>query len=136
MLTYTWRRPRRMGWTNAAWLAGYTGGSRLPVDVREDDDAYQITAAVPGLRAEEVEIQVLDDVVTLRLRRPAEESEESQEQAYLLREIGEGELERSFRLPVAVDPANAEAVVENGMLRLSLPKAETVRPKTIAVTGK
>ena len=136
MLTYTWRRPRRMGWANGASLAGYTGGSRLPVDVREDDEAYQITAAVPGLRAEEVEIQVLDDVVTLRLRRKAEESEESQEQAYLLREIGDGELERSFRLPAAVDPANAEAVVENGMLRLSLPKAETVRPKTIAVTSK
>ena len=133
MLTYAWRRPRRMGWANAASLAGYTGGSRLPVDVREDDEAYQITAAVPGLKAEEVEIQVVDDVVTLRLRPQAEES---QEQAYLLREIGEGELERSFRLPAAVDPANAEAVVENGMLRLSLPKAETVRPKTIAVTGK
>src|SRR3972149_6452531 len=98
MLTYTWRRPRRMGWANAASLAGYTGGSRLPGDVREDG--------------------------------------ESQEQAYLLREIGEGELERSFRLPAAVDPAKAEAVVENGMLRLSLPKAETVRPKTIALTGK
>ena len=133
MLTYTWRRPRRMGWTNAASMAGYTGGSRLPVDVREDDEAYQITAAVPGLKAEEVEIQVVDDVVTLRLRPQAEES---QEQAYLLREIGEGELERSFRLPAAVDPAKAEAVVENGMLRLSLPKAETVRPKTIAVTSK
>src|SRR3990172_8931612 len=133
MLMYIWRPPRRMGWTNAASMAGYTGGSRLPVDVREDDDAYQITAAVPGLRAEEVEIQVLDDVVTLRLRRPAEESEESQAQAYLLREIGEGELERSFRLPVAVDPAHAEAGVENGMLRLSLPKAETGRPQTIAV---
>jgi len=133
MLTYAWRRPRRMGWTNASWLAGYTGGSRLPVDVREDDEAYQITAAVPGLKAEEVEIQVVDDVVTLRLRPQAEES---QEQAYLLREIGEGELERSFRLPAAVDPAKAEAVVENGMLRLSLPKAETVRPKTIAVTSK
>ena len=133
MLTYSWRRPRRMGWTNASWLAGYSGGSRLPVDVREDDEAYQITAAVPGLKAEEVEIQVVDDVVTLRLRPQAEES---QEQAYLLREIGEGELERSFRLPAAVDPAKAEAVVENGMLRLSLPKAETVRPKTIAVTSK
>src|SRR3990172_12663385 len=134
MLTYTWRRPRRMGWTNASWLAGYSGGSRLPVDVREDDDAYQITAAVPGLTAEAVEIQVLDDVVTLRLRRPAEESEESTDQAFLLQEIGEGELERSFRLPAPIDPAKAEAVVENGLLRLSLPKAETVRPKTIAVT--
>ena len=133
MMTYYWRHPRRMGWTNAAWLAGYSGGSRLPVDVREDDESYQITAAVPGMKAEDVEIQVLEDVVTLRLRPQAEDS---QEQAYLLREIGEGESERSFRLPVPVDTAKAEAVVENGMLRLSLPKAEAVRPKTITVTAK
>ncbi len=133
MLTYYWRHPRRMGWTNAAWLAGYSGGSRLPVDVREDDESYQITAAVPGLRAEEVDIQVVDDVVTLRLRPQAEESEEK---PYLLREIGEGQAERSFRLPVPVDPAKAEAVVENGLLRLSLPKADEVRPKAIRVTSK
>lgn len=133
MLTYYWRRTRRMPWTNAAWLAGYSGGSRLPVDVREDDEAYQITAAVPGLKAEEVEIQVLDDVVTLRLRPQAEES---QDREYLLREIGEGELERSFRLPAAIDTAKAEAVVENGLLRLSLPKAEAVRPKTIPVAAR
>jgi HSP20 family protein len=119
-----------MGWTNAAWLSGASGGSRLPVDVREDDESYQITAAVPGRKAEEVEIQVVDDVVTLRLRPQAEES---QEQAYLLREIGEGESERSLRLPAPVDPGKAEAVVENGLLRLSLPKAETVRPKQITV---
>jgi HSP20 family protein len=130
MLTYTWRRPRPMRWMNEAWLAGSSGGSRLPVDVREDDESYQIAAAVPGLKAEEVEIQVLDDVVTLRLRPRAEET---QEQVYLLREIGDGELERSFRLPVAVDAAKAEALVENGLLRLRLPKAETVRPKQITV---
>jgi len=130
MMTYTWRRPRPMAWTHAGWLAGASGGSRLPIDVREDDESYQIAAAVPGLKAEEVEIQVLDDVVTLRLRPVAEET---QEQAYLLREIGDGELERSFRLPVAVDAAKAEAVVENGLLRLTLPKAETVRPKQVTV---
>jgi HSP20 family protein len=133
MMTYYWRRPDRMGWRNAAWLAGYNGGSRLPVDVREDDESYAITAAVPGLKAEEVEIQVLDDVVTLRLRPQVEEGEEPN---YLLREIGEAEGERSFRLPVAVDAAQAEASVENGMLRLRLPKAETVRPKLISVKSK
>jgi HSP20 family protein len=122
-----------MAWRDAAWLAGTSGGSRLPVDVREEDEAYQIMAAVPGLKADEVEIQVLDDVVTLRLRPQAEAT---QEPSYLLREIGDGETERSFRLPVAVDPAKAEAVVENGLLRLSLPKAETVRPKMIAVKSK
>jgi len=130
MMTYYWRRPRPMAWTNADWLAGHSGGSRLPIDVREDDESYQITAAVPGLKAEQVEIQVLDDVVTLRLRP---EADENPEQAYLLREIGDGELERSFRLPVLVEAGKAEAVVENGLLRLNLPKAEAVRPKQITV---
>jgi HSP20 family protein len=130
MFTYYWRRPR---WNNAAWLAGYSGGSRLPVDVREADEAYEITAAVPGLKAEEVEIQVLDDVVTLRLH-PQAESAEGQD--YLVREIGEPAAERSFQLPLAVDSAKAEAVVENGLLRLRLPKAETVRPKQITVKSK
>jgi len=61
------------------------------------------------------------------------QGEEAQEQEYLLREIGERQAERSFRLPAAVEPAKAEAVVENGLLRLRLPKAEAVRPKQITV---
>ncbi len=133
MLTTYWRRPwlaRRM---DPAWTLGYSGGSHLPVDVREDDQAYHISAAVPGLKAEQVEVQVLDDVVTLRIR-PKVEADESPE--YLLREIHEGDRERSFRLPAAVDAAKAEAVVEDGMLRLDLPKADEVRPKSIRVTSK
>ena len=54
MLTTYWRRPwlaRRM---DPAWILGYSGGSHLPVDVREDDEAYHISAAVPGLKAEQV----------------------------------------------------------------------------------
>jgi HSP20 family protein len=122
-----------MGWRNAAWQSGYSGGSRLPVDVREDDESYEITAAVPGLKAEHVEIQVLDDVVTLRLRP---QDDEAQDPKYLLREIDDSEGERSFRLPVPVDAAKAEAVVENGLLRLRLPKTEAVRPKMITVKSK
>jgi|SRR3990172_2964992 len=133
MLTTYWRRPLRMRAIDPAWVFGYSGGSRLAVDVREDDEAYHISAAVPGLTAEQVEIQVLDDVVTLRVRPQAENGEE---RAYLVREIRDGEGERSFRLPVPVDAAKAEAVIENGLLRLSLPKADEVRPKTIHVQGK
>ena len=131
MMTYYWRTPARIRRTNAAW--GYTGGSRMPVDIREDDEGYRITAAVPGLKADDVEIQVLEDVVTLRVKV---EAEDEGQPAYLLREIREGTAERSFRLPAPIDPAGAEATVENGMLNLHLPKAETVRPKLIAVKAK
>ena len=133
MLTAYWRRPWLERRLDPAWTLGFSGGSRLPVDVREDDEAYHISAAVPGLKAEQVEIQVLDDVVTLRVRSKAEADESP---AYLLREIHEGDRERSFRLPAPVDATKAEAVVENGLLRLDLPKADEVRPKSIRVTGK
>jgi HSP20 family protein len=111
-------------------MAGTSGGSRMPVDILENDEAYQITAAVPGLKAEDVEIQVLEDVVTLRVKASPENAEE---QAFLLNEIRGGMGERSFRLPAPVDPEGAEATVENGLLRLSLPKTEAVRPKMIAI---
>jgi HSP20 family protein len=131
MMTYYWRTPARIRRTNAAW--GYTGGSRMPVDIREDEEGYRITAAVPGLKAEDVEIQVLEDVVTLRVKAEADDEERPE---YLLREIREGNVERSFRLPAPIDPASAEATVENGMLHLHLPKAEVVRPKMISVKSK
>ena len=133
MLTYHWRRPRRMGWTNAAWLAGYSGGSRLPVDVREDDDSYQIMAAVPGLKAEDVAIEVEDDVVTLRGKSPELENSKGE---YLLREIASSAFERRIRLPVPVEAAKAEALVEHGMLKLRIPKAEEARPKMIPVQSR
>ena len=133
MMTTYQRRPWFMRSMDPAWILGYSGGSHLPVDVREDAEAYHIAAAVPGLKAEQVEIQVLDDVVTLRVRPEVEAGEPAE---YLLHEIHEGGRERSFRLPAPVDASKAEAVVENGILRLSLPKADEGRPKSIRVTSK
>ncbi|HLB63844.1 MAG TPA: Hsp20/alpha crystallin family protein [Anaerolineales bacterium] len=109
---------------------GFNGGSRLPVDVKADSEAYEITAAVPGLKAEDLQIEILEDVVTLR-GKTAERSEEND--GYLLREIEMGEFARSLRLPDPLDASKAEAVVENGVLTLRIPKAEGARPKTIKV---
>lgn len=131
MLTYYWRTPRPLRRRNAAW--GYSGGSRLPVDIREQDEGYRMTAAVPGLKAEDVEIQVLEDVVTLRVKA---EKDEEERQDYLLHEIHDGNEERSFRFPASIDAAGADATVENGLLTLYLPKAESLRPKQIAIKAK
>src|SRR3989304_5409512 len=109
---------------------GINGGTRLPVDVKADSEGYEITAAVPGLKAEDLQIEILEDVVTLR-GKTAERSEEAD--GYLLRELDLGEFTRSLRLPDPLDASNAEAVVENGVLTLRIPKAEGARPKTIKV---
>lgn len=102
----------------------------LPVDVREDDAAYVISAVVPGMKAEDINIQILDDVVTLEGARQANED------GYLMRELPYGNFRRSLQLPVAVNGDAAEASVENGLLTLRVPKAETALAKVIKVQSK
>lgn len=109
---------------------GFNGGRRMPVDVSTEDDAYVIRAAVPGLKPDEVEIQVHDDIVILRGTPKATEPEASE---YLMREIGPTEFERRLRLPEPVNAAKSEATIENGLLTLRLPIADEAKPKTITV---
>ncbi len=109
---------------------GFNGGRRMPVDVSTEDDAYVIRAAVPGLKPEEVEIQIHDDIVLLRGTPKAEETEERD---YLMREMCPADFERRLRLPEAVNASKAEATIENGLLTLRLPIAEEAKAKTIKV---
>lgn len=112
----------------------FNGGRRLPVDVRADDEGYWITAMVPGLNPEDLRIEVLDDVVTLRGEVKSEGNGHGEA---LLQEIGlEGEFSRSLRFPEPLDVEGAEAKVENGLLKVHLLKAEEARPKTIEVKAK
>lgn len=108
---------------------GFNGGRRMPIDVRADDEAYEITAEVPGLTADDVKIEILEDVVTLR----AELEDEEEGERVLIRERAPISFERRLRLPDPLDVDGAEAKIENGLLRLRLPKAEEARPKTIKV---
>jgi len=110
----------------------WDGTQAMPVDVAENADGYTFKASVPGIKPEELDITIEDNVLTIRAERKAEESNEElrwQERYY-------GKLERSFRLPVEVDANKAEAKIEHGVLTLSLPKAETVKPKAIKVQAK
>src|SRR5512136_422916 len=97
----------------------------LAVDVREEDDAYILNALVPGLKADDLNIQVLDDVVTISGEFKADEQE------YLMRELPHGSFRRTLRLPVALDAGKTEAQITDGVLTLQLAKAETAKPRTI-----
>ncbi|MGD1995455.1 MAG: Hsp20/alpha crystallin family protein [Anaerolineae bacterium] len=105
---------------------------RLPVDVYTTPGEIVVAASLPGLLPEEVDITFQGDTLTIRgeLRRPLENVE------YLFQERPYGYFSRSLKLNVPVDMGEAEAVFENGVLTLTLPKAETVKPKTIKVTTK
>jgi HSP20 family protein len=102
----------------------------LAVDVREEDEAYTLSALVPGLKAEDLNIQILEDVVNIEGEFKADENE------YLLRELPHGSFQRTLHLPVALEANGAEAKIKEGVLTLRLPKAEAARPKTIKVAVK
>jgi HSP20 family protein len=106
----------------------------MPIDVVEDKDGYTVKASVPGVKPEELDINIENNVVTIRAVRKAEDNKD--ENTVHWQERYSGKLERCFTLPVEVDAEKAKAEMEHGVLTLSLPKAETVKPKTIQVKVK
>ena len=102
----------------------------LSLNIREEDDSYVLSALVPGLQAEELNIQVLEDVVRIEGEYKADES------SYLVRELPQGAFTRTLRLPMPIDAEHVEADITNGVLTLKLPKAESARPKQIQIKSQ
>src|SRR5215216_6054797 len=102
----------------------------LGVNVREEDEAYILSALVPGLKSDDLRIQVLDDVLRIEGEYKADEN------SYLLNELPHGSFTRTLRLPAAIDADHVEAQITDGVLTLRLPKAESARPKQIKITSK
>ena len=106
----------------------------LGINIREEEDAYILSALVPGLKAEDLSIQVLEDVLRIegeyQQSSPADKAEENN---YLVRELPTGSFSRTLRLPAALDAEKVEARIEAGILTLTLPKAEEVKPKQIKI---
>jgi HSP20 family protein len=120
--TYPYRRMARR------WAENRDG--TLGINVREEDDAYVLSALVPGLQADELNIQVLEDVVRIEGEYKADES------SYLVRELPHGAFTRTLRLPAPIDAEHVEADITNGVLTLKLPKAESARPKQIKIKSR
>jgi HSP20 family protein len=112
---------------------GDTGGLVLPIDVYEEDDSYVISAALPGVRPEDVQIEVTPNGVSISAEMNDER--EIKEGQYIRRERRFGRFQRVIELPVELDPDRAQASVENGVLRLRVPKTESRKPKQVKVTS-
>ena len=102
--------------------------ARLPIDAWSNDSEIVVTASLPGVKAEDVEITVEGDVLTIKGEIPAAENGNA-----VIGERYHGPFSRSLTLNVAVDVDQIEAKFENGVLTVVLPKAEEVRPKQIKV---
>lgn len=111
------------------------GGSveaRLPLDITSNEDAVIVEAALPGIHPEDVEITVHQDTLTIGVKEQAEHQTKEGERVY--RELRRSAGSRTLTLPNGLDTDNAGATFENGMLRLSIPRAETAKPRQIPLT--
>ena len=110
------------------------GWSAPAVDMYQTDDEVVVKVALPGFKADEVQINITGDVLTLRGEMKHEEDQK--DKAWHIREHRWSSFERSVALPTAVTADKASADFENGILTITLPKAEEVKPKTISVKAK
>ncbi len=103
----------------------------LPLDIYTTKDAIVIRASVPGLKPDDVEITLEGSTVTIRGETKAQQAEDGA--TYMLQEQHYGSFSRTIDLAMPVQADKAEAKFENGLLTLTIPKAEEIKPKVIQV---
>lgn len=101
------------------------------VDVYQTDESVVVETPLAGVDSAKVNIAIENDILTIRGR--TEDRKEVKEKDYYRREVRTGEFVRSVELPVAVQPEKATASSKNGMLKITVPKAEHAKPKTVKV---
>jgi len=113
---------------------GLWSESVMAVDVYETDTSVVVKTPIPGAKAEDISVSVVGD--TLTIKAEVKEDQEIKSDSYLRRERRYGACCRSVTLPDGLETDNADADYSNGVLTLTFPKAEEVKPKTIKVTAK
>jgi HSP20 family protein len=115
------------------WDEDYSPNLTFPIDVIADKDSFTIKALLPGVQPEELEINIVNELVTIsgELKIDRDESDD-----YLLAECPSGKFHRVLTLPTPLNPTKVQAELENGILTLVIPKAEEAKPRTIKVTKK
>ncbi|MFV2045555.1 MAG: Hsp20/alpha crystallin family protein [Anaerolineales bacterium] len=117
------------------WFNG-SGIERPALDMLQNEDEFVIKANVPGMKPEDIDISVSGDILTIRGEVTEKKEEGGEGKAYLLRERRFRSFSRSITLPVSVEVDKAEARFADGVLTLTLPKSEEVKPKRIAVKSR
>ncbi len=114
----------RRDWTEAAWCPC--------VDVSETKDSVIINTEIPGMSKDDVKVSIQDNVLTLSGEKKQENEEKDAN--YHRTERSYGSFSRSFTLPTTVQADKVKAAYKDGILRITLPKSEEVKPKQIPIT--
>ena len=109
------------------------GPAMVPLDIAETENEFVVKASLPGVRPEDVQITAHGDTLTIRGEIKAEEEKKGEH--YHLRENRYGQFQRTVTLSTPISADKAQARFENGVLTLTLPKAEEARPKQIKIVA-
>jgi HSP20 family protein len=108
-----------------------SSGSGFPINVQEQGDALVVTASLPGVKPDAIDIQIQQNVLVITGQH--QEEQERQQGRYYLTERQTGRFSRALSLPIPVNADACEATYADGVLRLTLPKAEQARTKQIPI---
>jgi HSP20 family protein len=117
-------------------LAPFAGNGKLlpAIDVKETDDAITVDAEMPGLKQEEIKVNVEEGVLSISAERKQDKDEKTKNVHRIERYYGQ--MERRLALPASVDEGKVEAVYKDGVLRVTLAKKASAKPKSVAVKVK
>ena len=105
----------------------------IPLDVAQEGDNIIVKASVPGVKPEDIDVSIENDVLTIKGQ--TKEEREQREGNYLMRERRSGSFYRALRLPDTVDSDKAQPHYENGVLSITFPRLESKRAKRLQITS-
>lgn len=124
---------RLFDYTRTPEVTGIFDRSVSPaVDMVENDEAFVVRCDLPGVKADQLEISVTDNVLTIK----GEKKGDANGARVYRKEVWEGNFQRTVTLPMGVDADKVEARLKDGVLTLTLPKREEHKPRQIAVKAK
>lgn len=106
----------------------------FPIELKETKDAYVLKASLAGMKPEDIAIEATVEEVTIKGEYKQEAEKKDEE--FLRRELRYGKVQRSFTLPLAIDPNKVDATFEHGIVTVTLPKSEVVKPRVITIKPK
>jgi HSP20 family protein len=120
------------------WPREHTGlldrNTAPAIDISEHGGVYEVRCDLPGVDKKDLDISIASNVLTIKGEKSAEK--ESKNRKYYRRESWTGSFQRSISLPAGVDPEKIGAEMKNGVLTVTLPKKDEVKPKQIAINVK
>lgn len=127
----TWSRP----WGSSYYSNGSAPTHTFAMDLYERGDEYHVSAMLPGIRPEDVDVSVQGNTLTVTAERKPFTGEEQKDATWFIREVPFGQYSRQVTLPAAVDADGVQAHMENGFLYLRLPKVAAARSRKIQISA-